>query len=118
MKLLTFFALFVISTNLFAATSYSFKCVATSDGACNINSSNARPMTEVQAGVFGGTEGEFNMYYVPAEGSSYLYIYKGQNEMAQSEGKYLAVPTTNGYAGVILVEGLLQELNTFIQPSI
>ena len=117
MKFLTTIALFVISTSLFATTSYSFKCVATSDGACNINSSNAHPMTEVQSGVYGGTEGEFNMYFVPTNGSSYLYIYKGQNEVAQSEGKYLAVPTANGYVGVILVEGLLQNLNTFVQPS-
>ena len=118
MKLLTTFALFILSTSLFATTSYSFRCVATSDGACNIDSSNAHPMSEVQTGVFGGSEGEFNMFYVPTSGSSYLYIYKGQNEVAQSEGKYLAVPTANGYAGVILVEGLIQDLNTLVQPSI
>lgn len=118
MKLLTAFALFVITTSLFAATPYSFTCVTASDGSCSINNSNAHAMTEVQTGVYGGTEGEFTMYYVPENGSSYLYIYKGQTELAQSEGKYLAVPTANGYAGVILAEGLVQDLNTVIDPSL
>ncbi len=115
MKFLTAIALFVLSANVFAATPYSFKCVKASDGSCSINSSNAHVMREVQTGVYGGSEGEFNMFYAPENGSSYLFIYKGQTEIAQSEGKYLAVPTANGYAGVIIVEGL-QDLNTVI-PS-
>ena len=118
MKFLTAFALFVISTSLFAATPYSFKCIVSSDGACNINTNNAHVMQEVEAGVFGGMEDDFKMFYVPENGSSYLYIYKGSTEVAQSEGKYLAVPTANGYVGIVLVEGLLQETINFIQPGI
>lgn len=117
MKFLTAIALFVFTTSLFAATPYSFKCVKGSDGSCSINNSNAHVMREVQTGVYGGTEGEFSMFYAPENGTSYLFIYKGQTEVAQSEGKYLAVPTTNGYAGVILVEGL-QDLNKTIQPNL
>ena len=116
MKFLTAIALFVISTSLFAATPYSFKCVKGSDGSCSINNSNAHVMQEVQDGIYGGNEGEFKMFYIPEDTTSYLFIYKGQVEVAQAEGKYLAVPTANGYAGVILVEGL-QDLNTTI-PSL
>lgn len=117
MKSLSAIALFVLSTSLFAATPYSFKCTKAADGSCSINSSNAHVMREVQTGVFGGNEGEFSMFYAPENGSSYLFIYKGQTEVAQSEGKYLAVPSGNGYAGVIIVEGL-QELNTVIPSSL
>lgn len=118
MKFLIIIALFTMTSSLFAATPYSFKCALASDGSCSIDSSNAHVMPEVQQGVYSGTEGEFKMYYVPDNGSSYLYIYKGANEVAQSEGKYLAVPTTNGYTGVIVVEGLVQDLNTVITPNL
>lgn len=117
MRSLIALTLFVISTSLFAATPYSFQCTKAADGTCSINTGNAHVMKEVQTGVYGGTEGEFKMYYAPQDGSSYLFIYRGSAEVAQAEGKYLAVPTANGYAGVILVEGL-QDLNTFIQPNL
>ena len=118
MKLLTALTFFVLSTSLFAATPYSFKCIKASDGSCDINTGNAHVMSEVQTGIYSGVEAEYTMYYAPENNSSYLYIYKGSTEVAQSEGKYLAVPTANGYAGVILVEGLIQDLNTFIQPNL
>lgn len=118
MKFLTAIALFVLTTSLYAATPYSFKCVKGSDGSCSINNSNAHVMQEVQTGIFGGTEGEYRMFYAVENGTSALFVYKGQTEVAQAEGKYLAVPTGNGYAGVLLVEGLLEDSNTFIQPSL
>lgn len=117
MKLFTAIALFVISTSLFAATPYSFKCTKASDGTCSINSSNAHVMKEVQTGVYGGTEGEYSMFYAPEDGGSYLFVYKGQTEVAQSEGSYLAVPVANGYVGVIIAEGI-QELSTTIKPNL
>ena len=75
MKFITAISLFVLSTSLFAATPYSFKCSTTSDGKCNINTDNAHVMTVVQTGVYGGVEGEYKMYYVPETGGKYLFIY-------------------------------------------
>ena len=117
MKKLMALALLTLTTSLFAATPYSFQCVKSSDGTCSINNSNAKVMTEVQTGIYGGTAGEFKMFYAPENGTSYLFVYKGNTEIAQAEGKYLAVPTSNGYAGVLIVEGLL-ESETFIKPAL
>lgn len=118
MKLLTAFAFLIISTSVFAATPYSFKCVKSTDGSCSINQSNAHVMSEVQTGIFSGTEGEHTMFYAKENGSSILLIFKGQTEIAQAEGRYLAVPTANGYTGVILVDGLIDEVNTLVQPKL
>lgn len=118
MKLLTALAFLVISTGLFAATPYSFKCTKTSDGSCSINQSNAHVMSEVQTGIYSGTEGEYSMFYANDNGSSILLIFKGSAEIAQAEGRYLAVPTATGYTGVILVDGLIDEVNTLVQPKL
>ena len=118
MKLLTALTLLVISTGLFAATPFSFTCTKSSDGSCSINQNNAHIMPQVQAGLYSGTEGEHTMFYANENGSSILLIFKGNNEVAQAEGRYLAVPTANGYAGVILVDGLIQDLNTSLLPNL
>ncbi len=117
MKLITAISLLVLSTSLLAATPYSFKCTKSSDGKCDINSSNAHVMTVVQDGVYGGVEGEYKMYYVPEADGNYLFVYKGQTEIAQSEGSYLAVAVPGGYAGVMIVENL-SEIPAFIQPKL
>ena len=117
MRLLTAFALFVLSTSLFAATPYSFKCTKAADGSCSINTGNAHVMREIETGIFGGVEGEYTMFYAPENAKSYLFIYKGSAEVVQAEGKYLAIPTSNGYTGVIVVESL-QDLNTIIKSSL
>ncbi len=117
MKLTIALTFLLLSTTLFAATPYSFKCTTSSDGKCSITNSNAHVMTLMQNGIYGGTEGEYKMYFSPEDGSSYLFVYKGQTELAQAEGSYLAVPTQGGYAGVIIVDSVT-DIPAFIQPKL
>ncbi len=116
MKKFLAIALFVLSASVFAATPYSFKCTTGSDGSCAINSSNAHPLKLVETNVYGGQEGEYNLFYVTEDGS-YMFVYKGETMLAQSAGStYLAVPVSGGFVGVILANGM-SDIPAFIKPE-
>jgi hypothetical protein len=118
MKLITITTALLLSTSLFAATSYSFKCTSTADGKCSITSANAHVLKTVDTNVLGGTEGEYKLFLETASDASYMYIYKGKTVLAEAQNStYLAVPTTDGYVGIITVDSI-EQIPAFIQPTL
>ena len=116
MKLIAAITLFIISTSLFAVTPYSFKCFTGSDGKCTITNENSHEMKITTNGVYAGAEDDYRMYYYVEENIPYLFVYRGNTELAQAEGQYLAVPVSGGNAGLFLAESA-SDIPTTIQPE-
>lgn len=114
MKFITALTFLLLSTALFASTPFSFKCTSSSDGKCSITTDNAHQMELGADGVYNGVEGAYSMFWFAEEGGSYMFIFKGNTEVAQAEGTYLAVPVAGGYTGIILVDGI-KDIPAFIK---
>ncbi|MBC7712442.1 MAG: hypothetical protein H7177_03840 [Rhizobacter sp.] len=118
MKLITALSFLLLSTGLFAATPYSFKCTNGSDGKCPITTANAHVMKTVDTNVYGGTEADYNLFLAVDSDASYMFIYKGKTMMAQAQNStYLAVPTTDGFVGIIVVDSAA-DMPAFIEPKL
>ena len=118
MKLITAITFLILSSSLFAATPYSFKCTTGSDGKCPITSANAHVMKIVKTNVYGGTEADYNLFIEVDSDASYMFIFKGKTMMAQAQdASYLAVPTTDGFVGMIIVDSA-EQIPTYIEPKL
>jgi hypothetical protein len=116
MKFISTLALLLFSTCVFATTAYSFKCVTANDGQCPITTSNAHVMTLIEPDLYGGSEGEYSLFQAIDPDATYMFVYKGNTMLAQAANStYLAVPTSNGFVGIILVDNK-NHLPAFINP--
>ncbi|MBC7429369.1 MAG: hypothetical protein H7336_12195 [Bacteriovorax sp.] len=118
MKLMTALAFLVLSTSLFAATPYSFKCTTGSDGKCPITTANAHVMKVVKTDVYGGTESNYNLFLEVDSDATYMFVFNGKTMMAQAQNStYLAVPTADGFVGMIVVDSA-EQIPSFIESKL
>lgn len=100
MKFLTILTALMFSAQVFSATSYTFHCKYVGD-ACKIET--VSDMVEVEAGLFGGEEGNFALFYQPKSAS--MYIYLGEEMKAVAIGANtlgLQNEAKDGLVGIVL----------------
>lgn len=100
MKLLAITSALIFSSQVFAATPYTFNCKFVGDE-CKI--SKVTPMREVQAGIFGGAEGKFSLFYQPANAGMHAYLGEELKAIAM-DASTLAVQdqAKTGLVGIVL----------------
>ncbi|MEA9355859.1 hypothetical protein SHI21_06595 [Bacteriovorax sp. PP10] len=112
MKFLAIVCSVMFSVQVFAVTPYTFHCTFSGDS-CKI--SEVTKMDEIETGLFGGVEGNFELYY--EKKSETMYIYLGDDLKGLSIGAHTMAQQNeakNGLVGIILGE----DSSTFKELSI
>lgn len=102
MKFLAIAFAIMFSAQVFAATPFTFHCTFSGDS-CTI--SEVTKMEEIQTGLFGGTEGNFELYFEKKTGT--MYIYLGDDLKGLSIGAHTMAQQNeakNGLVGIVLGE--------------
>jgi hypothetical protein len=102
MKFLAIVFAFIFSAQVFAATPYTFHCTFSGES-CTI--SDVKKMEEVETGLFGGMEGNFELYYEKKSGT--MYIYLGDDLKGLSIGAHTMAQQNeekNGLVGIVLAD--------------
>ncbi len=104
MKFLSIVFALAFSSQVFAADPYTFHCTFSGDS-CKI--SDVTPMEEIEKGLYGGVEGNFELYYEKKSGS--MYIYLGEDMKGLSIGAHTMAQQNeakNGLVGIILSDDI------------
>jgi hypothetical protein len=102
MKFFAIVCAVLFSAQIFAATPYTFHCTFSGD-TCTI--SNVSPMDEIQTDLYGGVEGNFELYYEKKSGT--MFIYLGDDLKGLSIGAHTMAQQNeakNGLVGIVLGE--------------
>lgn len=102
MKIFATLLALMFSAQLFAATPYTFNCMFVND-TCTIEEVSS--MSEVEPGLYGGVEGNFDLLY--QSNTATMFIYLGDKLKGYAVGAHTMAQQNeacNGLVGIILLD--------------